>query len=234
MNKQKSIEEAVAIIPDGATILVGGFGSPGTPFTLLNEIRRQGQQHLTLIKNDANEPSIGISTLIENGQVDTLIATHIGLNRTAIDMMNTGQLEVVLFPQGILAEKIRIAGAGCYGFLSDIGVDTELVEKTELIEWQGQSLKVETALYADYALIHAHSADTLGNLVYRASARNFNPIMAMAADCTIVETPNLLEVGALDPDAIHTPCAFVSVLVGLSNLQILGPEYAPMENHLER
>lgn len=230
MSKQQSVEDAIAAIPDGATILVGGFGSPGTPFTLLNEILRQGQRQLTLIKNDANEPSIGISKLIENGQVDTLITSHVGLNRKVVELLNAGAFEVVFYPQGILAEKIRIAGAGCYGFLSDIGIDTELATQADLIEWRGKSFIVEAALRADFALIHAHTADTLGNLVYRGCARNFNPLMAMAADHSIVESPNVVVPESLDPDRIHTPCAFVSALVFL---QTPGPDYEPLENRVE-
>ena len=132
--------------------------------------------------------------------------------------MNKGQLEVHFHPQGILAEKIRIAGAGAYGFLSDIGVNTEIAEPAELIEWKGKTLRIESALSADYALIRAHRADTFGNLSYRASAMNFSPLMAMASDWVIVETPNLCEPGELVPECIHTPCAFVSSVVVLDSL----------------
>ena len=218
MKKQQNIVEAIAEIPHGAVIMVGGFGSPGTPFLLIDELLRQGQKHLTLIKNDANETALGISRLIENGQVDKLITTHIGLNKAVIALMNDGRLDVEFHPQGILAEKIRIAGAGAYGFLSDVGIDTEIAEPAEILEWQGKKLRIEAALTADYALIHAHRADEFGNLAYRASAMNFSPLMAMAADRVIVETPNLLEPGDLDPESVHTPCAFVSSLVSLESL----------------
>ncbi|MBL4802852.1 MAG: CoA transferase subunit A [Emcibacter sp.] len=226
MNKRKGIEEAIAQIPHGAVIMVGGFGSPGTPFSLIDELLKQGQKDLTLIKNDANEKSIGISKLIENGQVAKLITTHIGLNKGVVERMNSGVLDVEFYPQGILAEKIRIAGAGCYGFLSDIGIDSEITDPEQLIEVKGKTLKLETALTAQYALIHADKADSYGNLVYSASAMNFCPLMAMAADHVIAETSQLVAVGDLVPESIHTPSAFVSSVV---NLEVLTKEYDVME-----
>ena len=230
MNKIKQIQDAVAAIPSGAVIMIGGFGSPGTPFSLINELLRQGQQDLTLIKNDANEAGIGISKLIENGQVKCLITTHIGLNKTAIEWMNTGKLEVVFHPQGMLAEKIRTAGAGSFGFLTDIGLGTEITKPEQLLEWQGKTYKVEMALKADVALLHAAKADRFGNLVYDGSAMNFNPLMAMAADHVIVETSDCVEVGELQPNQIHTPCAFVDQLVVLPKLTT---EYEIMEHHVK-
>jgi len=216
MNKQITIEDAIAAIPDGASIMVGGFGNPGTPFTLIEELLKQGQRNLTIIKNDANEASIGISKLIENGQVDKLITSHIGLNKVVIDMMNKEMIDVEFYPQGILAEKVRNAGAGCYGFLTDVGLDTEITDKESLINHQGRTLKIESALYADFALIHAHSADGYGNLVYESSAMNFSPLMAMAANNVIVEVSHLVPSGDLAPAHIHTPSAFVNSIVDLA------------------
>jgi len=213
MNKQIAIESVIAKIPDGASIMVGGFGNPGTPFTLIDELLKQGQRNLTIIKNDANEAYIGISKLIENGQVDKLITSHIGLNKVVIDLMNQQKVNVEFYPQGILAEKIRNAGAGCYGFLTDIGLDTEITEKDLIIKHQGKELKIESALYADFALIHAHYADCYGNLVYESSAMNFSPLMAMAANEVIVETPHLVAASELTPAHIHTPSAFVDSIV---------------------
>ncbi|WP_321390142.1 3-oxoacid CoA-transferase subunit A [Emcibacter sp.] len=218
MNKQKNIEEAIASIPSGATIMIGGFGSPGTPFCLIEEMLHQGQKNLILIKNDANETTLGISKLIEAGQVDKLITSHIGLNKFVVDKMNQGELEVVFFPQGILAEKIRTAGAGSYGFLSDIGIDTEITDPSELISWEGKMLKIESALQADFALIHASRADSFGNLIYHAGGMNFSPLMAMAAEHVIAETPKLLQPGELPPEQIHTPSAFISAVVELPEL----------------
>jgi len=216
MNKQIAIEDIIATIPNGASIMVGGFGNPGTPFTLIDELIKQGQRNLTLIKNDANEACIGISKLIENGQVDKLITSHIGLNRIVIEMMNKEEINVEFYPQGILAEKIRNAGAGCYGFLTDVGLDTEITDKSQIIKFQEREVKIEAALYADFALIHAHCADQYGNLVYASSAMNFSPLMAMAANKVIVETSNLVPTSELTPDHIHTPSAFVDAIVALA------------------
>lgn len=213
--KYRAIGEAIAAIPDGASIMVGGFGSPGTPFALIDELLAQGQSELTLIKNDANEPGIGIDKLIEAGRVRRLITSHIGLNRDAIAAMNRGQLEVTLFPQGILAEKIRSAGAGHQGFLTDIGQGTEIAAGRREIEMNGRIWGIEPALYADFALVHAERADRYGNLVYRATASNFNPLMAMAADTVIAQAYRVGEPGSLAPEAIHTPCAFVSLVVAV-------------------
>lgn len=229
MNKQQTIEQAIGQIPEGASIMVGGFGSPGTPFSLIEELLRQGQKGLTLIKNDANEAGIGISKLIENGQVDKLITTHIGLNRSVIELMNQGVLEVEFHPQGIFAEKIRTAGAGSFGFLSDIGLDSEITRPEQLIDWQGERYKVEMALRADFALVHAARADWFGNLVYRGTAINFNPLMAMAADTAIAETADCQAPGALEPATIHTPSAFVSSLVVLPELS---HDYGIMQHHV--
>ncbi|MBW6392275.1 CoA transferase subunit A [Billgrantia antri] len=212
-HRYRAIDEAVAAIPDGASIMVGGFGSPGTPFALIDELLAQGQRDLTLIKNDANEPGIGIGKLIEAGRVRRLITSHIGLNRDAIAAMNRGELEVTLFPQGILAEKIRSAGAGHHGFLTDIGQGTEIAAGRREIELDGQRWGIEPALYADFALVHAERADRYGNLVYRATASNFNPLMAMAADTVIAQAYRVDEPGSLDLEAIHTPCAFISQVV---------------------
>jgi acetate CoA/acetoacetate CoA-transferase alpha subunit len=216
--KLASIETAVAAIGDGATIMVGGFGVPGTPFCLLDELVRQGQKNLTLIKNDANENGMGVDHLLANGQVDRIIVSHIGLNPNAIKMMNDGRLEVELCAQGILAERIRNAGAGLFGFLTDIGIDTILAKDKQRVEVDGQSLLLEKALNADFALIHADRADPLGNLTYAAAAQNFNPLMALAARHVIVETEALLDSGELAPEAIHTPAPFVDTLVLLPEL----------------
>jgi len=239
MNRQRELSETIAQIPSGATVMVGGFGSPGTPYTLLNELLRQGQDHLTLIKNDANEPGYGIAKLIEAGRVETLIASHIGLNRQAVELMNSGELGVEFYPQGILAEKIRNAGAGLFGFLSDIGLETEITDPSQIIEWKDvkngvkQKLKVETALHADFALIHAARADHYGNLIYTDSAINFNPLMAMAAENVFAETFDLQTPGAFPPEQIHTPCAFVSAVIPVSRKQALCNEYELIEHYVE-
>jgi len=212
-HKVCDINAAVADIPEGATIMVGGFGSPGTPFALLDALLASGQGNLTLIKNDANEPGIGIGKLIEAGRVKRLITSHLGLNRIAIEAMNTGKLEVIFHPQGLLAEKIRCAGVGHGGFLTDIGLGTEIAEGRQEISMDASTWAIEPALQADIALIHAERADRYGNLIYRGTASNFNPLMAMAAERVIAQTYQIDEPGDLPIDTIHTPCAFVSQVV---------------------
>ena len=213
LGKSARLADAIARIPSGATIMVGGFGSPGTPFALLEELLAQGQRELTLIKNDANEPSVGIGPLIAAGRVRRLITSHIGLNPEAVERMNDGRLEVEIHPQGLLAEKIRCAGAGHYGFLTDIGVATEIAARRRELVIDDQTWAIEPALTADFALIHADMADEIGNLRYRATAINFNPLMAMAANHVIAQTHQLLPAGALEPASVHTPAAFVDEVI---------------------
>ena len=222
-DKTRSIEEAVAQISDGALIMVGGFGVPGTPFNLIAELLRQGQKDLTLVKNDANEKNMGIDHLLANGQVRKLIVTHLGLNAHAIELMNSGAIEVEFCAQGILAERIRAGGAGIAGFISDIGIGTELADGKQMVSIDGQDYVLETALRADAALIHAEQCDAYGNLCFAKTARNFSPLMAMAASCVIAESLNCMPIGALDPDAIHTPGPFVDHVVSISDLN---KEYA--------
>ena len=218
IDKTTTIEAAVREIPDGASVMVGGFGVPGTPFCLIDELVRQGQKRLTVIKNDANESGMGIDHLLTNGQVDRIIVSHIGLNPYAMAMMNEGDLVVEFSPQGTLAERIRAGGAGLIGFLTDIGVDTALAEGKPRMELAGRTCVVESALRADVALIHAQRADSFGNLTYAAGARNFNTMMAMAADLVIAEIEELMPLGGIHPDAVHTPGPFVDRIVPLPEL----------------
>ena len=222
-DKTMPIEQAIAGIKDGATVMVGGFGVPGTPFALIHALVRQGARGLTLIKNDANERQTGIDHLLASGQVTRLITTHIGLNARAIDMMNSGALAVEFNAQGILAERIRAGGAGLGGILTDIALDTELVQGKQRVERGGQTSVVDTALRADVALIHADCADPFGNLGYVATARNFNPLMAMAATRVIAEVEQIRPLGGLAADDVHTPGPFVDHVVALG---ALSEEYA--------
>lgn len=222
-DKTTTLEEAIAGIADGATVMVGGFGVPGTPFTLIHELVRQGQRGLTVIKNDANEAGMGIDHLLANGQVARLITTHLGLNAHAITLMNAGEIEVEFCAQGILAERIRAGGAGLGAILTDIAADTELAAQKQRVEIDGKSYVVENALRADAALIHANSADPFGNLDYVATARNFNPLMAMAATRVIAEAERVVPLGALAADDVHTPGPFVDCVVELGELS---KEYA--------
>jgi acetate CoA/acetoacetate CoA-transferase alpha subunit len=214
---------------DGMTVMVGGFGVPGTPFTLIDALLAAGASDLTLVKNEANEDHMGLSKLIEAGRARKLITSHLGLNATVIGMLNRGEIEVEFYPQGILAEKIRAGGAGLYGILTDIGIDTILAQNKELITVNGQQVVIEPALRADVALIHAAAADPFGNLVYEKSARNFNPAMATAAGTVIVETERLAAPGDLAPDAIHTPGGFIDHVVVLDKLS---DEYGILEHHV--
>lgn len=204
---------ALARIANNSSVMVGGFGSPGTPFTLLAALLQRAPHGLTVIKNDANEQGIGVSTLMEAGCARRFVVSHMGLNSAVIEMMNQGELEVEMHPQGLLAEKIRAAGAGLTGILTDIGLDTILREKRQTMEFQGQTCIVEPSLRADAALIHAARADRWGNLVFEKTARNFNPLMATAADLVIVEALEIVDIGELDPDHIHLPGAFVDHVV---------------------
>lgn len=217
-NKTTMIGKAIAQIPDGSTIMFGGFGVPGTPFTLIDELVRRGTKNLTIIKNDANETGMGVDHLLENGQVKKLISTHIGLNAHAVDLMNKGEIEVEFCPQGILAERIRAGGAGLQGILTDIAIGTDLEDGKQRVEINGKTSIIEPALRADFALLHADSADNFGNLAYVATAQNFNPLMAMAAGTVIAETEHLFPVGGLNPNHIHTPGPFVDQVVLLEKL----------------
>lgn len=216
--KHAAAIDAIAEIGDGATVMLGGFGVPGTPFSLIAELVRRGPRGLTIIKNDANEAGMGMDLLLANGQVDRLIATHIGLNPNAMRMMNEGALRVDFVPQGILAERIRAAGSGLLGILTDIGMGTELEEGTERVSVGGTTALFEPALRADFALVHAAESDPFGNLRFAGSARNFNPLMAMAAERTIVEAERVVGLGAIPAEDVHLPGAFVDHVTAITTL----------------
>ena len=229
INKTGSLNNIRQQFKDGMTVMVGGFGVPGTPFALIDALIETGVSNLTLIKNEANEDHMGLSKLIEAGRASKLITSHLGLNTTVIGMMNRKEIEVDFYPQGILAEKIRAGGAGLKGILTDIGIDTILSENKEIVTIDGQDAIIEPALRADIALIHSAIADSFGNLVYEKSARNFNPIMATAANTVIVETESLAAHGELEPDSIHTPGGFIDHVVVLEHLS---DEYGILEHHV--
>ena len=223
------LEDINRIFTDDQTIMVGGFGVPGTPFTLVDALLASGVTGLTLIKNEANEDHMGVSKLIEAGLICKIITSHLGLNTTVIGIMNRGEIEVEFYPQGILAEKIRCGGAGLFGFLTDIGIDTILKEKKQTFFMGKQEVIVEPALTADVALIHAAVADPSGNLIYEKSARNFNPVMATAARTVIAEVERVVAIGTLDPDQIHTPGAFVDHVIEIKDLT---EEYGILAHHV--
>jgi len=222
-DKTTAMDEAIAGIKDGDTVMVGGFGVPGTPMTLIHALVDHGARDLTLVKNDANEPGMGIDHLLQSGQVARLITTHLGLNNHAIELMNAGALTVEFNAQGILAERIRAGGAGLGAVLSDIGIDTELAAGKQVVEMGGKTWLVEPALRADAALIHADRGDPFGNLAYVATAQNFNPLMAMAAARVIAEAETVLPLGQLGANQVHTPGVFVDHVVALGDLS---EEYA--------
>jgi acetate CoA/acetoacetate CoA-transferase alpha subunit len=208
-----SVEEAVAMIPAGASVMVGGFMGVGTPERLLDEIVRQKKSGLTLISNDAATPGKGVGKLFDAALVSRLSATHIGLNPKAQQQMLTNQIAVDLIPQGTFVERIRAGGCGLGGVLTPTGVGTLVAEGKRQIEVDGQTFLLETAMRAQFALVHAFLADYLGNLSYALTSRNFNPVMAMAADTVIVTAENIVPVGVIGPDHVVTPAPLVDYLI---------------------
>jgi acetate CoA/acetoacetate CoA-transferase alpha subunit len=214
LNKVISIQEAVDMIHDGMTIMVGGFLGCKNPFKLVDALVEKGVKDITLIANDTAFPEVGIGKLIVNKQVKKLIASHIGTNRETGNQMNSGELEVELVPQGTLAERIRAAGAGLGGVLTPTGIGTVVAEGKRIIEVDGKEYLLEKPLRADVALIVGAKVDKKGNVRYAKATRNFNPLMATAADLVIVEADEIVEVGELDPDDVMTPGIFVDYIVG--------------------
>ena len=211
--KAVSVEEAIAMIPAGATIMVGGFMGVGTPERLLDEMVRQRKAGLSVISNDAAAPGKGVGKLFDAALVSRLTASHIGLNPKAQQQMLARQIEVDLIPQGTLVERIRAGGFGLGGVLTPTGVGTTVADGKRQIEVDGEMFLVETALRAQFALVHAFLADYLGNLSYALTARNFNPIMAMAAETVIVTAENIVPVGVIAPDHVMTPAPLVDYLI---------------------
>jgi acetate CoA/acetoacetate CoA-transferase alpha subunit len=208
-----SVEEAVAMIPVGASIMVGGFMGVGTPERLLDEVVRQRKTDLSVISNDAAVPGKGVGKLFDATLVSRLTATHIGLNPKAQQQMLANQVIVDLVPQGTFVERIRAGGCGLGGVLTPTGVGTLVAEGKRQIEVAGTTFLLETALRAKFALVHAFLADYLGNLTYALTARNFNPIMAMAADTVIVTAEHIVPVGVIAPDHVVTPAPLVDYLI---------------------
>ena len=211
--KTVSVEEAVGLIPDGASIMIGGFMGVGTPERLINEVVRQGRRNLAIIANDTALPGRGIGKLVSAGLVAKTTASHIGLNPETQQQMIAGKMAVDLVPQGTLIERIRAGGFGLGGVLTPTGVGTVVEEGKRRIDLDGNSYLLETALRADFALVHAFLADYTGNLSYALTARNFNPVIAMAADTVIVTAEHIVPVGVISPDHVVTPAAVVDYLV---------------------
>lgn len=212
-SKRMTAAEALAGVKDGATIMVGGFGLVGAPLHLIAELERLGVKDLTIISNNLGEPGVGLGRLLRLGRVRKAIGSFFTSNPDVVEAYNRGELEVQLLPQGTLAEAIRAGGAGIGGFYTPAGAGTLLAEGKETREIDGVLYVLERPLRADVALIKAHKADELGNLVYYKTARNFNPLMATAADWVVAEVDEIVPVGALDPEAIVTPHLYVDALV---------------------
>ena len=208
-----TLEDAVARIPDGASLMVGGFMGVGTPECLVDELIRQGKRDLTVIGNDSALPGVGIGKLVSANLVRKVIASHIGLNPETQKKMLAGQMEVELVPQGTLIERIRAAGYGLGGFLTSTGVGTVVEEGKRKVEVEGREYLLEVPLRADFALVQAFLADYLGNLTYALTARNFNPVIAMAAATVIVDAEHIVPVGMISPDQVMTPAPLVDYLV---------------------
>ncbi|MBK1689562.1 CoA transferase subunit A [Rubrivivax gelatinosus] len=213
MSKVTALADAVARIPDGSTLMIGGFMGVGSPHRLIDELVRQGKRDLTVIANDTARKGVDIGKLIAAGAVKRLVASHIGLNPETQQRMIAGEIEVELVPQGTLAERIRAGGTGLGGVLTPTGVGTVVADGKPTLEIQGKTFLVETPLRADFALVAAWRADYIGNLQYELTARNFNPVMALAADHVIAEAGEIVPVGVIAPDQVETVSVVVDTLV---------------------
>ena len=204
-----SFAAAVADIGDGATLIVGGFGLCGIPEKAIEALREKGSRELVVVSNNCGVDDFGLGILLANNQVAKMVSSYVGENKTFEQQYLSGELEVELVPQGTLAERMRAAGAGIPGFYTATGVGTPIADGKETREFDGRTYLLERALGGDFALVKAWRGDAVGNLVYRDTARNFNPLAAMAGKVTIAEVEELVEVGELDPNHVHTPGIFV-------------------------
>lgn len=220
MNKVvRDAREAIADVQDGATIMVGGFGLCGVPEDLINATREKGVENLTIISNNAGIDGLGVGILLEARQIRKIIATYVGENQLFEKLALAGELEVELVPQGTFSERMRAGGAGVAAFFTPTGYGTVVAEGKETREFDGRMYVLERALKADFAFVKAWKADKWGNLVYRKTARNFNPVMATAARITIAEVEHLVEIGSIDPDAVHTPAIYVQRIFQASHYE---------------
>jgi len=213
MKKLISVEEAVSMVKDGMTIMVGGFLAAGSANKILAALAETSVKDLTIICNDAAYVDKGCGTLIANGKVKKLIASHIGTNKMAGTLYNEGKMDIEFSPQGTLAERIRVGGAGLGGVLTPTGIGTIIEEGKEKITIDGKQFLLEKPLHADIAFLGATRADEDGNLVYVGTTQNFNPMMATAADIVIAEAKEIVKTGEIKPEQVHTPAIFVDYLV---------------------
>jgi acetate CoA/acetoacetate CoA-transferase alpha subunit len=206
-------EEAAELVPDGASVLVGGFMGVGSPHRLIDALVSRGVRGLTLIANDTAMPGVGVGKLITAGSVARVVASHIGLNPETQKKMIDGEIEVELVPQGTLVERIRAGGVGLGGVLTPTGIGTVVAEGKQVIEVDGRPFLLEKPIRGDFALLGCHHADYTGNLAYVLTAHNFNPVMALAADVVIAEPQHILPVGMISPDAVKTPGCLVNHII---------------------
>jgi len=214
INKIISINEAANMVKEGMTIMVGGFLANGTPETLIDALVEKNVKNLTLICNDTGFPDKGVGKMVVNKQFKKMIVSHVGTNPETANQMNSGETEVVLTPQGTLAEKVRCGGNGLGGFYTPTGIGTEVAEGKEIRVINGKEYMFETPLRADVALLRASVADKKGNMIFNKTMKNFNPIMATAADLVIVEADKIVEVGEIDPEHVMCSGIFVDYIVG--------------------
>lgn len=208
-----SYDEALAGFKDNMTVMVGGFGLCGIPEGLIQKVYDLGNKNLTCISNNAGVDGFGLGKWLEKRQIKTMIGSYVGENELFEQLYITGEMEVKLLPQGTLAEKIRAGGAGIPGFYTRTGFGTIVAEGKEIKKFKGKEYILEESLTADFALIKAYKADTMGNLIFRHTTMNFNPMMATAAKITVVEVEEIVEPGELDPDFIHTPSIYVDRII---------------------
>ena len=210
---QASADEAIRDIQDGATVMVGGFGLCGNPEKLIAALRRKGVKDLVVVSNNCGTTDLGLGVLLKARQIRKMVASYVGENKEFERQYLTGELEVELNPQGTLAERIRAGAAGIGGFYTATGVGTVIAEGKETRVIDGREYLLEKPIKADFALVKAWKADAWGNLIFRKTARNFNPVMCGAAKVTIAEVEEILPLGAIDPDAVHVPSVYVDRLV---------------------
>jgi 3-oxoacid CoA-transferase subunit A len=208
-----SADEAIANLRDGMTVLMGGFGLCGIPENLIAAVRRKGTKELTVVSNNAGVDGFGIGLLLQNRQVKKMISTYVGENKLFEQLVLSGELQVELNPQGTLAERLRAGGAGIPAFYTPTGYGTMVADGKETREFNGRNCVLEHALRGDFAFIKAWKGDRWGNLVFRKTARNFNPMMATAADFVVAEVEQLVEPGQLEPDQVHTPGIFINAIL---------------------
>jgi acetate CoA/acetoacetate CoA-transferase alpha subunit len=213
MNKKITVEEAVSKIKSGMTIMVGGFLSNGSANKILDALSKSDVKDITLITNDTSFPDIGAGKLLARKQIKKVIASHIGTNELTQQQMNAGEIEVEFVPQGTLAERIRTGGYGLGGFLTPTGLGTIIASGKQIINVDGKDYLLEKPLRADIALVGASKGDEAGNLVYYGTSQNFNPLMATAADLVIAEIDEMVSVGAIRPEEVHTPAIMVDYIV---------------------